>query len=542
MLVKIDGKDHWIDTTVSRAAWDYLPRGDRNRQTYVTRDSELLLLKTPEFAAQDNRFEQVSDVYVASDGSATVRRQSNYHQAAALNRRDAWVETPSGERARRLVAQELTDAVSRARLTSFHIDDKQLLDFDRPVTAKLEFQLPRHFTGDDVLRRERDRQHSLGPAAGLQPAMRSCKLPLQLPGPFASAHRYRVHLPPVFRFDGLPKRQVIRSRWGRFTVEVSQLPGQPRELEIVMSTRLEKDRVEPKDFAEFQTFHDEVSRAYRVWLNIRVTHDPADVPLLETMLALVPGSDLMTVQTLAGIYLAGDNQDDARRVLDLQHLFYHLHEASLWDLQVIKAAASLAEEEQVYRAAVRLFPFQQRYQLALGTVLVKRRNHVEARKILEPLTANVGTSETLRARAHYQLAQSGWNLKDYTTSLKHLDAADDADSTVMDAVEAQHFLAKVLEKVGDVPMALAAYKRALASEPDSRSILRDIIRLQMTGEDRKETLDLVRRFTLLAGKEPTALAEAAEHHYRLGRFEDAFELAEPFAQPAFRAGLNVCSV
>ena len=58
LLVKIDGKDHWIDTTMSRAAWDYLPRGDRNRQVYVTMDDKLLLMRTPAFTWQDNRYDQ----------------------------------------------------------------------------------------------------------------------------------------------------------------------------------------------------------------------------------------------------------------------------------------------------------------------------------------------------------------------------------------------------------------------------------------------------------------------------------------------------
>jgi len=522
LLVKIDGKDHWIDTTVSRAGWDYIPRGDRNRQTYVTRDAELQLLKTPEFTWKDNRFDQTSDVFVASDGTATVRRQSTYHGAAALSRRDAWLETPSGER-RRLIVQELQDAASRSRLTTFQINDKELLDFDSPVTAKVEYQLPRHFIGDDVLEGSLTDSVLWGRLLAYNVDSER-KLPLQLPGPFASTHRFRVHLPPVFRFDGLPRKQQIHSRWGQVSVEVSLIKGNPRELEVVLDTRLEKDRIDPKHFAEYQTFHDDVSRAYRVWLNLKATRDPADAPLLETMLALAPGFDLMTVQTLARIYLAGSRFDDARRVLDTA-LFYHLNEASLWDLRV-QASGSLSEEERIYRAAVRQFPNMRRFQLALGGVLVKRHNHVEARKTLEPLTGKQADSDAMRGQAHYQLARDYWIVKEYASSLKHLGLADEMDPAVMDPIEAQHFLAKVHEKAGNVALALAAYRRALASEPTSRSILGDLIRVQFTQDDKKETLDLVRRFTLLAGQDESALAEAAGYHYRLGRVEDALELAE----------------
>ena len=98
LLVKIDGQDHWIDTT-GAPGWDYLPRGDRDRQVYATRGAELQLLRTPGFSWKDQSIEQVSDVVVATDGTANIRRQVSYEGGAALNRRDAWVETPTGERA-----------------------------------------------------------------------------------------------------------------------------------------------------------------------------------------------------------------------------------------------------------------------------------------------------------------------------------------------------------------------------------------------------------------------------------------------------------
>ena len=101
---------------------------------------------------------------------------------------------------------------------------------------------------------------------------------MKLPGPFVSVHKYRVFLPLAFRFDSLPRPQVVKSRWGRFKLDVragsvSDGPRHPRRpsrkrkrrsattLEFVMEMRLENDRVEPKDFTEYQTFHDEVARA-----------------------------------------------------------------------------------------------------------------------------------------------------------------------------------------------------------------------------------------------------------------------------------------
>ena len=43
----------------------------------------------------------------------------------------------------------------------------------------------------------------------------------------------------------------------------------------------------------------------------------------------------------------------------------------------------------------------------------------------------------------------------------------------------------------------------------------------------------MRRFTLLAGKNRSALVDAAEFHFQLGRFEDAFELASRCKEEGF---------
>ncbi len=552
LLVKIDGQDHWIDTTVSHAGWDYLPRGDRNRQVYVTRAAEVQLLRTPGFSCKDQRIDQVSDVVVTGDGTANIRRQVSYQGGAALNRRDAWVETPSGER-RRLLVQELQDSFTRTRHVSLKIDDKNLLDFDRPVTAHMDFQVPHHFSGDEVMEGSftdaviwnRFLAYNVDPER---------TLPLKLPGPFVSVHKYRVFLPLAFRFDSLPRAQVVKSRWGRFKLDVragsvsdgprtldvraGSVSDGPRTLEFVMEMRLENDRVEPKDFTEYQTFHDEVARAYRAWITFKPTRDPADIPLLATLLTLAPGCDLLTEQTLARLYLDQDRTEDARRMLDTA-LIYHPRDVILWDLR-IRACADPAEEEQTYRKLVGLFPRAPRYRQALGEVLDRQDRHADARLVLEPLTKD--QKGRVRARACCQLARSFYATQEYEASLKQLEAAVAADSATTDPAEVQQFLARVHAKLGHTDAAAAAYRRAMSAEPDSRPILRDFIRFKLSAQkgdaDRladKETLDLVRRFTLLAGKEAVPLVEAAEFHYQLGRLEDAFELAGRSRDLAFNS-------
>src|SRR5262249_36237167 len=84
LLVPVNGRNHWIDTTVSNAAWDFLPRDDRGRTVYVTDEKGLRLLRTPAMTYQDNRFEQVTELSIQADGTSRCRRTQVFHGAAAL--------------------------------------------------------------------------------------------------------------------------------------------------------------------------------------------------------------------------------------------------------------------------------------------------------------------------------------------------------------------------------------------------------------------------------------------------------------------------
>ena len=210
VLTKIDGKDHWIDTTVSLAGWDFLPRSDRDRQVYITHNNEVKLLKTPSFTYEDYRIEQTTYVNIQADGTSRCRRESAYFGSSAWSRRDKWAETPPGER-RRTVTAELQDSHSKAKLLSLKIDDKQLMDFDEPVRAEMEFEIPKHFTGDLI--REGSFTDSpiwtwfLGYNFDVERT-----LPFQLPSPFETSHRYIVQIPATYRMDGVPggARRVLQ--------------------------------------------------------------------------------------------------------------------------------------------------------------------------------------------------------------------------------------------------------------------------------------------------------------------------------------------
>ena len=519
VLTKIDGKEHWIDTTVSLAAWDFLPRGDRDRQVYLTQERSLTLAKTPVFTYQDYRIEQTTYVNIQADGSMKCKRQVEYHGASAWSRRDKYAEVPPGER-RRAVTAELQDAFSKAKLLSLKIDDKQLMDFDQPVRADMEFEVPKHFAGDLI--REGSLTDSpiwsffLGYNFDVERT-----LPFQLPSPFESVHRYIVNLPVTYRADSWPEEREVRSPWGFFKLSVIHDPNDARRVELNMHMRIEKVRVEKSEFSEYQRFQDDVSRAYRVWLNLRPAMEIADAPALEKFLAEQKEGNASAAKTLAKLYLDNDRAKDAIRILDKGTAQFP-DDKSLWELRV-QASPDSKEEERLYRLMIKQFPKEPKYAVALGAVCVRREEDAAALAVLTPLTKHELSS--VRAAAHYQLARSAFHAKQPEAALKHLQAALFADPSSLATNDAIQFKARVHESLGQLKEAVQSLQVALETDPNARDLLEPLVRLEIRLDLREAAVDHLRRFSVAAAKDPASLVKAAELNLELGRHDEAFDLA-----------------
>src|SRR5262249_19369831 len=161
-------------------------------------------------------------------------------------------------------------------------------------------------------------------------------------------------------------------------------------------------------------------------------------------------------------------------------------------------------------------------QLALGTTLVKRRDHGAARQVLISLTG--AASEPLRAQAHVQLAHDYFRTKNFTGSLRHLEAAQIADADSAKAASFQYFLGQVHDCSKDAAKARDAFAQAVETEPLNQTYLAALIQVQLSDEQNEENrtkaLDLVRRFTHLAGNDPEELVQAADFHLQLQRLDD----------------------
>jgi tetratricopeptide (TPR) repeat protein len=322
----------------------------------------------------------------------------------------------------------------------------------------------------------------------------------------------------------------VQSRLGSFRLDVRPDAHNPRRLELEFRTRLERGRVDPADFEEYRRLRDEVAQAWRAWVTLGPSHDPADVLPLEVVLAVNPG-DRTAAASLVRLYQAQSRFADARRVLS-QALVYHPTDTGLWELAAA-AAQTPEREEGVYREMARRFPAEPKYALAAGRIAVSRGRHAEARAVLEPL-ARQG-APAVRAQASCELARSALARQQPTEALKHLAAARSTDAASL-GLDALRLEGQAHERLGQRDGAVRAYRQALALAPENREVLAALIRLEIAAGHKAEALDHLRRYTLGVGRDLEGLVQAAGFHLDLGRLDDALDLALRARQIGFHAG------
>jgi tetratricopeptide (TPR) repeat protein len=294
---------------------------------------------------------------------------------------------------------------------------------------------------------------------------------------------------------------------------------------VEFRTRLEKRRVEVEDFDAFRKFHDEVSNAYRVWLTLKPATDLEDAKLLEAVLAWAP-EDSASAAVLARLYERYRHVKAAQRVLK-RALYYHPDDLDLLELAV-KAAPTPKDEEAAQRELVRRHPGTPRQEIALAAILVGEGKQTEARKILAPL-AEKGPAPQ-RALAHFQLARSHYRKDELQDALKHLEEAAKLDPETVNTARAYLLKGKTLEELGRPADAARAYQQALLVDREAEGALEALIRLAVGVNNRSEALDYLRRYVVLVGDDTSGQLLAADYYYRLGRHDEAFDLARQAAK------------
>jgi tetratricopeptide (TPR) repeat protein len=519
LLVPIDGQEHWIDTTTNMAPWDFLPREDRDRQAYAVNEQGGRLVRTPGQQANENRIDQNTEVRIETDGTARQVRMSVYSGAPAVAHREAWAEAPPGEQ-RRLVAAELQGAQPRARLRDLKIDEKGLANWSEPVRAKIDFDVPKQFHCDSDM----EGAFSDGEvwtrllSITIDPE-RKCGLNLELP--FESVHRYTIELPPAYRFEPMPTDERITSKWGSFASQIRPRGAGGREAVLEFRTRLENERVESGEVSEFQRFLEEIGNRYRVRISLAPAREMTDVPLLESFLTKAP-EDTVTARILGDLYAEHGMNADARRVLR-GALVHHADDPQLWE-SAARVAEDACARESAYSQLVKLCPQEPRHALALARVRAQAGKIQAAQKGLQELLAKPLTQRD-QAKVLYELGQCSFRNGCREEALAYLERAAMTESQGPTCFQVRQLQATILEGQGWIAEALAANLQAFSQEPEDRGSLQAIVRLEMALGHKQEAMRYLRRYTVAVAGDCQGLAKAAEFYLRLGRLDDALELA-----------------
>ena len=521
LAASVGGKLRWIDTTARLAAWDELPRDDLGRQCYLLDEKgKVRLLVSPPPKAEMVRSQSATDMWVEDDGTTRNKRTQAFWGLSAMRQRDRYAEVPEAERRKTMTAL-LQDSYSRARLLSLDVDEASLKDHGKPARLSMRFEVARHFTGETA------KDAGLADNATWSRLLaynidHSRETAMVLPTAFWSRHVYRVRLPVGWEWDSVPRSKSAKSRWGFFKVAVKGPDperGRPW-VELAFETRMDKVRIEVDELDEYREFYDQVQRDYRVWLTMRPARGLAHAPELERLLAIAP-VNAQASKTLAKTYLDAGRKADARRVLE-RACAYMPDEEALWDLRV-EAAETASQEVAVRRGLLKRRPGDAAALLGLASALVSDGKQEEARRRLAPL-ARSGTPRE-RGKAHYQLARSFYRKDELARSLAELDLAQKADTEMASDVRALRLRGQVLDEMGRPREALAAYRTAYGLDRGNREILLHAIRLAMTVKDEMAALDFLRRYSLRVLDDVEGLVLASSSYYRLGRLDEALELA-----------------
>src|SRR5262249_9920378 len=265
------------------------------------------------------RTEMATEMAVRGDGPCRCRETSVAYGTAAWQARHSLLGL-TGEGRRQHFTSAIQEANLEIRLRSTRLDERQLRDLDQPVCVEVDYDIPEHFTtwspplAADALP---DRQGYLTEGK-LWRNLLATKLehgrkwPLVLSEPFELRHRWLVKLPAAYRLTGEVQSHTISSRWG--SVRIQARNPTPRTGGEELRAGLEKVRVEPADFAAFRRFCADAGKQFQVPLYLQPTTNPADILLLEAVLAISP-SDSISAAALAQLYRNQGKPEEARRVL-----------------------------------------------------------------------------------------------------------------------------------------------------------------------------------------------------------------------------------
>jgi tetratricopeptide (TPR) repeat protein len=214
---------------------------------------------------------------------------------------------------------------------------------------------------------------------------------------------------------------------------------------------------------------------------------------------------------------------------------YRPDDVALLELSV-QAAADRAQAEKALRELVERRPDDPTHAITLAAMLIDRGKQALAVPLLEALAKSAPPAA--RSLAAYQLARAWLRQDQPVKALAHLEAAEETAGDKAQKLAVYVLRGRACAALGKVDDALAAYQKAVAADGGASDALAALFELALAHKRRDLAADALRRYTVLAGDRFESLLQAADFALRLGRHDEAFELASRLRPRQFHESIQ----
>lgn len=248
----------WLECTSQDQAFGYMGSFTGNRHALLLTPQGGKLVRTPTYAALDNRQYRRAEVQIDEQGHgrATVRTTSTGEQQDELSQ--IIHQLPADEQ-RKQAYKRLALAAVTIEQSSWQENHRNALP---TVTERLTLALPsyasrtgrRLFLTPNLLNR-------LPPPA---PRVGARQAALQLSMPFVDADTIRYRVPAGYKPEAMPAPVQLRTAFGSYEAQTQLLPD--GTLQYIRRLQMPAGRFEAKDYEAYEAFRQRVSKADRTQL------------------------------------------------------------------------------------------------------------------------------------------------------------------------------------------------------------------------------------------------------------------------------------
>jgi tetratricopeptide (TPR) repeat protein len=252
-IAYVPSLDLYLDGTAEHSGALELPPGDQDVMVLVVGPNSAELRTTPVLPASRNLRVRKIITKLSADGSGELSVDEHIEGADAARYRSTF-EAVDTQHER--LEQKLAASFPGLTLLEHSFSNLKKREDPVVVTYRLRTPLAARVEGGEL----RAAPTSIGELLRQYAPLPTRKFPLEIDSPFELRESRTLHAPAGYVVARMPEPKALESRFGSFTMNVSQKSGEAHvETRLVLAV----NRVSPADYAEFRRFIEQADEALR---------------------------------------------------------------------------------------------------------------------------------------------------------------------------------------------------------------------------------------------------------------------------------------